>query len=169
MSVQKNPIFLADILAPLRGRNWRVVFIGDGPLRPELEHQLQRAGIAGQCELRGWLGNTDVRATMARSDILLMPSLSEGMPVAAVEAASLGLAIAGSQIPGLTDVLHDGINGWTLPLADRSRWTNLFGTLLNDSTGLRERQENSLQVARRFDLAGIISSYEEALLSALHK
>jgi hypothetical protein len=47
--------------------------------------------------------------------------------------------------------------------------TNLFGTLLNDSTGLRERQENSLQVARRFDLAGIISSYEEALLSALHK
>ena len=169
MSVQKNPIFLADVLAPLRGKHWRAVFIGDGPLRPELERQLQRAGIEGQCELRGWLDNSDVRAAMARSDILIMPSLSEGMPVAAVEAASLGLAIAGSNIPGLSDILHDGVNGWTLPLGDSAPWTKLLGSILEDRTFLRERQENSLRVARGFDLAGIISSYEDVLLSALHK
>jgi glycosyltransferase involved in cell wall biosynthesis len=91
------------------------------------------------------------------------------MPVAAVEAASLGLAIAGSNIPGLSDILHDGVNGWTLPLGDSAPWTKLLGSILEDRTCLRERQENSLRVARGFDLAGIISSYEDVLLSALHK
>ena len=166
MSVQKNPVFLAAALASLRGRPWRAVFLGDGPLRPALEEKLRRGGISGQCELRGWADADAVRAAMDSSDVLVMPSLSEGLPVAAVEAASRGLAIAGSAIPGLADVLVDGANGWSLPASDAAAWSRALDSALGDRADLRRRQEESLRVARRFDLSAIVDAYEQTLRDA---
>ena len=166
MSVQKNPVFLATALAGMRGRPWRAVFLGDGPLRPALEEALQRGGIAAQCELRGWADATAVRAAMDSSDMLVMPSLSEGLPVAAVEATSRGLAIAGSAIPGLADVLEDGVNGWSLPASDAAAWTRALDAALGDRADLRRRQEESRRMARRFDLSAIVDAYEQTLRNA---
>ncbi len=166
MSVQKNPVFLGKVLGALRGRPWRAVFLGDGPLRGALEEELRRGGVADQCALRGWSDAGAVRAAMDSSDLLVMPSLSEGLPVAAVEAASRGLAIAGSAIPGLADVLQDGANGWSLPAADTAAWSRALESALDDRADVRRRQEESLRVAAGFDLSAIVDAYEETLAAA---
>ncbi len=166
MSVQKNPVFLGRVLSSLRGRPWRAVFLGDGPLRDALVEELRSSGVDGQCELRGWADNSAVRAAMDMSDVLVMPSLSEGLPVAAVEAASRGLAIAGSTIPGLADVLEDGVNGWSLPVGDVAAWSRALELAMCDRTSLRARQEASLRIAARFDLSAIVAAYEETLAMA---
>lgn len=166
MSVQKNPVFLGKVLSSLRGRPWRAVFLGDGPLRGALEEELRAGGADGQCELRGWADSASVRRAMDSSDMLLMPSLSEGLPVAAVEAASRGLAIAGSTVPGLADVLEDGVNGWSLPVGDAAAWSRALEEAMSGRDVLRERQQGSLRIAGRFDLAGIVAAYEETLAAA---
>jgi len=166
MSVQKNPVFLARVLAGLKDRPWRAVFLGDGPLRGALEEELQRGGVADRCELRGWTDEEGVRAAMASSDILVMPSLSEGLPVAAVEALASGLALCGSAIPGLADVLVDGVNGWMCPVNDQPAWSAALLAAMDDGPELQRRQVASLALAGQFDLGAIVDAYEETLLTA---
>lgn len=166
MSVQKNPVFLGRVLSSLRGRPWRAVFLGDGPLRRALEAELRRGDVAEQCDLRGWTDAEGVRAAMDAADLLVMPSLSEGLPVAAIEAASRGLAIAGSDIPGLADVLCDGVNGWSLPVSDEAGWRRALEEAMGDRADLRRRREEGLRVAEKFDLPGILDAYEEILTAA---
>lgn len=169
LSVQKNPVFLARVFGALRGRKWRAVFLGDGPLRAALAGELQRQRADGQCELRGWAEEKQVRAAMDASDLLVMPSLSEGLPVAAVEAAARGLAICGSAIPGLRDVLEDGVNGWSCPVNDETSWVRALTQAMDDRDGLRRRQAQSLKIAEKFDLRGIVDAYEETLAGAMVK
>ncbi len=169
MSVQKNPVFLARVFAAIKGRPWRAVFLGDGPLRGALQRELARAGVAGQCDLRGWAGEEEVRTNLDAADVLVMPSLTEGLPVAAVEAAARGLAICGSAIPGLRDVLEDGVNGWTCPVGDQAAWVRVLGQALDDRAGLRRRQEHSLRRAAKFDLQSIVDAYERTLSAAVSR
>ncbi len=163
MSVQKNPVFLGKVLSTLRGRPWRAVFLGDGPLREPLEKILRQGGITAQCELRGWVDSAVVQQVMNSSDVLVMPSLSEGLPVASVEAISHGLAIVGSDIPGLRDVLQDGVNGWVLPVSDGAAWERILKTAIGNRVELHRRQQQSLRIAEKFDLGVIVDAYEETL------
>lgn len=163
MSVQKNPVFLVRVLSALRDRPWRAVFLGDGPLRGALEEELRRGGVSDRCEFRGWVDSAAVRAALDTSDVLVMPSLSEGLPVAAVEAAARGLAICGTDIPGLGDVLEDGVNGWRRPVDDVPAWVTALDEALRDRDDLRRRQQQGLVLARKFELGGIVSAYETVL------
>ena len=169
MSVQKNPVFLGRVLASMRGKPWKAVFLGEGPLRGALEDELRRGGVEDRCEFRGWVDESVVRAVMKESDLLVMPSLSEGLPVAAIEAAAHGLAICGSAIPGLREVLADGVSGWMLSLDDVDVWRAALEQAMNDRGNLRRRQAESLRIARKFDLGEIVSAYEETLASAAGK
>lgn len=166
MSVQKNPRFLAQVLSGLRGRSWRAVFLGDGPLLGALKEELVRGGVADQCECSGWADEKKVRAALETSDLLIMPSLSEGLPVAAIEASAHGLALCGSAIPGLRDVLEDGVNGWSCAVNDKEAWTRALTQAMDDRAELRRRQEGSLQLSAKFDLRGVVDLYEETLTKA---
>ena len=166
MSVQKNPLFIADVLAAMRAANWRMTFVGDGPLRTELEESLRARGLCGKCEFRGWLDSAAVQDCLRQNDILLMPSLSEGLPVAGIEAVSRGLAIAGSNIPGLRDVVVDGVNGWSIPLGSAQAWAKTLDLAASDVADLQRRKEASLHMATRFDLVKITDAYERVLTHA---
>ena len=87
--------------------------------------------------------------------------------MAAIEAAARGLALCGSTIPGLADVLEDGVNGWSCAVGDQAAWVRALEQALDDGNGLRRRQENSLRLAAKFDLRKIVDAYEETLVTAL--
>lgn len=162
MSIQKNPVFLSEVFARMRVGNWRATFIGDGPLRGELEAALRKTGVADRCNFLGWTDGDTVQRHLGNSDVLLLPSLSEGLPVAAIEAVSRGVAIAGSDIPGLHDVVIDGGNGWLLP-SDAAAWASALDTAASNPGDLAQRKAESLRVAGRFDLAKITDQYERVL------
>jgi glycosyltransferase involved in cell wall biosynthesis len=166
MSVQKNPLFLAGVLAAMQAANWRMTFVGDGPLRAELEESLRAKGLSEKCEFRGWLDSAAVQDCLRQNDILLMPSLSEGLPVAGIEAVARGVAVAGSNIPGLRDIVADGDNGWSLPLGSAQAWAETLDSAASDAADLQRRKEASLRLAARFDLATITDAYERVLMRA---
>lgn len=168
MSVQKNPLFLGEVLCGLAGIPWRMVFLGDGPLRVPLERRLAAAGLAERCAFRGWADAAEVRRVLGGSDLLLMPSLSEGLPMSAIEALAQGVAIAGSDIPGLADVLDGGVNGLTLPL-ETEAWKAQLGALLRDPARLEAMKRGSLARAERFDLGTSVKAYEAVLEEAARR
>ena len=79
--------------------------LGDGVLRHDLEAEIAAQGLQERFELPGWVEPGQVIARYAKSDILLLPSLSEGFPVVGVQAMGMGLALVLSQIGGCVDLV----------------------------------------------------------------
>jgi glycosyltransferase involved in cell wall biosynthesis len=101
---------------------------------------------------------------MRESEILLIPSLSEGLPMVAVEALADGLAIAGSRIGGLADVLEEGGNGVAFDLAaGPAGFAQALRPLLSEPDHLGRARRASLELSRRFDLGLSLDAYEAIL------
>lgn len=98
----KNHEFLVRVFAEVSKRDSRyhLVMAGDGPLRPQIEQQVQDLGLAGRVRMPGIV--RDVPALMAHLfDAHVMPSFAEGLPVAAIE------AVAGGVFTVLADTITD--------------------------------------------------------------
>ena len=104
----KNHTFLLDVIASLKqmGKKATLIIFGEGSLRSVLEKKAEEMGIADQVIL---FGNTDqVYKWLSALDCYVMPSLSEGLPIAAVEAQANGLyCLLSDQVPQDVDLTKD--------------------------------------------------------------
>lgn len=91
MSYLKNQGFLIDVFAEMRKRhkNAKLLIIGDGELRQELERKIERLGLRDHVLLPGW--QRRVEDYLQAMDLFLLPSRAEGLGIATVEAAACGL------------------------------------------------------------------------------
>jgi len=91
--------------------------IGDGPLKSELEALAEHLGLGGIVEFRGPARETEVRESLRKADIFIMPSVSaadgdkEGTPVVLMEAAASRLAVVSTWHSGIPEVVVDGKTG----------------------------------------------------------
>lgn len=166
LSVQKNPLLAVEALALVRDLDWSLEVIGEGPLGGELRAAAARLGLEERITFHGWLDGAEVAAQMASADVLLMTSLHEGLPMVAVEALQYGLAIVGSEIGGLRDVITDGGNGFLCALAPGALAARLRELLADDAHLLAARRA-SLEKAADFDLEKTLDDYEQVLLAAV--
>lgn len=99
---QKNPKLFNDIATLLP--NEKFIWIGDG----ELVNQLSSDNI----EVTGWLQRNQALNTIVDSDIFVLPSLWEGLPLSLLEAMYLGKICIVSDVVGNRDVIRNGVNGF---------------------------------------------------------
>jgi glycosyltransferase involved in cell wall biosynthesis len=166
LNPQKCPVFLIDVLARLTSSAWHLTLIGDGELMPDVRRQITTHGLEARVTLTGWQRAPEVQRHLTDADIFLMPSSSEGLPVAAVEALKHGLAIVASDIPGVHDVVVDGVNGLRLPVQQLDPWVEKLRDLLARSDTLTAMKRAGAEKAREFDLTAIASQYEAVLKAA---
>ena len=103
---------------------------------------------------------------MSQSDILVLPSTVEGMPVVGVNALGHGLAILGSDIPGLADVVQNEVNGFICPVSNGDAFERALRTMLTSGSDLRRMKAASREMALKFDLQTIVNRYEEIFQEA---
>ncbi|MFZ9888329.1 MAG: glycosyltransferase [Myxococcota bacterium] len=91
---QKDPLFHLDVLAAWRGirPTAKLLYLGDGPLRPEMEARVSALGLSDAVWLPGFTPSP--RAAYAAADVFLLASRWEGLPCAVLEALSAGLPVA---------------------------------------------------------------------------
>ena len=165
---QKNPLQVVQALSALRDLPWECVMVGDGPLRPAVEAEIRARGLEGRFTLPGWVTPDDVIAEFRRSDLLFMPSLSEGLPVVGVQALAMGLAIVAGQVGGFVDLVEQGYNGYLIDGQPAEHMgVEQLRTLLTSPEQLLAFRRNSRQLASRFDIRKIVAAYEAALLDVL--
>jgi glycosyltransferase involved in cell wall biosynthesis len=165
LSLQKNPLLAVHALALVQDLPWQFEVIGDGPLSAAMHDLVQKNGLENRIVFSGWLSAEEVSNRLAMADILLMTSTSEGLPMAGIEALKHGLAIAGSRIGGLTDLIEEGINGFFSDLEPLA-FAKTLRTMLSDSDLLRLMREASLSKALSFNLPDRIKDYEAVLQRA---
>ena len=114
---QKGHLLLVRALeiVAAAGHTFDMVFVGDGPLRPVLEAEVQRRGLAGRVIFAGWQSNEQVRGHLRSARALVMPSFAENLPVAMMEALALGRPVLGTYIAGVPELIADGKTGWLVP------------------------------------------------------
>lgn len=89
----------------------RLTLIGEGEERPALERQIRENGIDAIVEFVGVRPPEEIQTWMSRSDCLVLPSLSEGTPNVVLEAMACGIPVVASDLPGIREVVRDGITG----------------------------------------------------------
>ena len=159
---QKNFPWMINALAGC-DFSWRLSLIGDGSQRAEIESVVCDAGVGDRVNLMGWTAESEMREVLAKSDVLLMPSTSEGNPVAAIEALKHGVAILGSDIGGLSDLIENGTNGFAVPIATPEMFREKLAWLTAHPDSLHKMKTASLEAAGCFDLTKIAADFESLL------
>ena len=158
---QKAPVQIVRVLKELRDLPWDCVMIGDGPLLEEVRNEIHASGLEDRFRLTGWIEPQQVLDLFETSDILFMPSLSEGLPVVGVQALSKGLAIVASRIGGFLDLVDDGKNGYMVEAGDMDQFASRLRELLPDREKLLAFRKASLEKASDFDIHRVVDAYEK--------
>ena len=94
----------------------RFAIVSDGELRGEIMAQAEALGIGDKVVITGI--RTDVREILAASDLFVLSSLWEGMPLSLIEAMSVGVPAVATNVGGVGQLLKDGVTGLLVPPAD---------------------------------------------------
>ncbi len=166
---QKNFVFLVETLARVADLDWQLTIVGDGADMRAVREVVARHALGNRVSLPGWREAREVETLLADADIFLMPSTVEGLSVAAIEALKHGLALIGSDIGGLRDVIDDGVNGTRFPAGDAIRFAESLRALLDDPATVLRMKEASRTKVRQFDREKIAAEYERVLCDACEK
>lgn len=109
----------------------RLILVGEGPLRADLEAQAVAAGTGARVVFAGL--RADARALMGAADVIVMPSTSEGFPLAAVEALASGTPLVATAARGLRELLHDGEDALVVPIGDVGALARAVSRLVDDA------------------------------------
>jgi glycosyltransferase involved in cell wall biosynthesis len=115
---QKGHHYLLEALASLNGQipRWRLLVVGDGALRRKLEMQAAQLKLAPQAVFAG--ERRDVRLIYAASDLVVLPSLWEGMPLVLLEAMAARRPVVATTVGGIPEVIRHEKTGLLVPPAD---------------------------------------------------
>lgn len=106
----------------------KVLFVGDGRLRAALEAQVRSAALGDFVVFTGYRG--DSMELMAVCDLVVLPSLYEGMPLVPIEAATLQKAVVATAVDGTREVVVDGVTGRLVPPSDPESLARVISELL---------------------------------------
>ena len=137
LSPEKGHRVLLKALGRLR-RPPRTLFVGDGPLREPLQKAAGRLPV----KFVGYL--PDARAIYAATDLVVIPSLTEGLPIVALEALALGVCVLSSRVGGLPDLLSGGA-GYTVPSGDSAALAQALAGLCENESARRLAAERGLE------------------------
>jgi glycosyltransferase involved in cell wall biosynthesis len=132
----KDPLTLVRALAALDGLGFRTLLVGEGGERGLVAGELRAAGLADRVELLG--ERRDVKELLARSDVFVLASKSEALPVSILEAMSAGLPVVASAVGGVAELVVDGKTGLLVAPGDAEALAEALARLVADPA-LRRR------------------------------
>ena len=134
----------------------RLVLVGDGELRDEMENLARELGIAEQVEFCG--SQPDVHPFLQRADLFLLPSNYEGMPMTIIEAMGTGLPIVATAVGGVPDMVENGVSALLTP-CDAQAVGDACIMLLKDAELRKKLGENAFKRSRLFSAEQMAQSY----------
>jgi glycosyltransferase involved in cell wall biosynthesis len=132
----KDHAALLRAMASLRGLDWELELVGDGPLESSSRALAAKLGIADRVRFAGYC--PDVAEALGRAQIFVLSSRSEALPRSVLEAMRAGLPVVAGDAGGLPETIENGANGILTPRGSHEALAVAVAKLIEDG-GLRLR------------------------------
>jgi glycosyltransferase involved in cell wall biosynthesis len=167
----KGHLILLEALKILHQRDlpMNLTIIGGGPDLPALEEFVARSGLTASVTFTSALSHAQTIAQLRRADIFALASFAEGIPVALMEAMSLGLPCVSTPIAGIPELIRSGVDGLLVPPANPLALAEALESLALDSAlrkslGHCSRQRIISQYNLPLNQELLAQSFEERIL-----
>jgi len=167
-TVKGHHVAIEALATPDTSPSTHLQIVGVGPKECELRSLAKMRGIADRVHFLGFRRN--VYDYLAHCDILLMPSLHEGLPYTLLEAMSLGKPIIASRIGGLAEVVEHRTTGLLIPVADPSILGNAIRELCDDLELRKQIAEGARRLQQsRYSLDAMAIRYFEVYHASVQR
>lgn len=144
----------------------RLLIVGDGALRQALEAQARGLGLEGHVTFTGY--RDDIPDLLDAVDVVVLPSLYEGMPLTAIEAAAMAKPVVATAVDGTTEVVVDGATGTLVPAADAAALaTAICRILASPDRGQALGQRGRQRALARFSVTASAAATAEVYRASL--
>jgi glycosyltransferase involved in cell wall biosynthesis len=152
----------------LRQAPWHLSIAGNGDDAP-FRKQSEMSGLADKVTFLGWLPPPKMHDLFAASDVLVLPSRNEGLPMVIVEAMASGLAVISTPVGSIGDAVLEGVNGLLVPPKDVDALATALATVIEDPEVRRRmgREGRDLYL-RKFMISGSNQRLSE-IFSSVHR
>jgi glycosyltransferase involved in cell wall biosynthesis len=140
----------------------RVTIIGDGPRRAPLEEDVRRRGLQESVYLAGAVGQDQLADHYRASDVFVLPSFAEGVPVVLMEAMATELPVVATRVGGIAELVEDEVGGLLLPPGRG----DLLADALERLAAEPELRDRLGQAGRRRVVESFDADHEAGLLHA---
>lgn len=149
-----------------RGASLRLWIVGDGPERAAIEGVARAAGVS---QLTWFAGvRTDIAALLAGADVLVLPSLTEGLPAVVIEAGLSGLPVVAYNVGGLDEVVQHERTGFLVSPGDERALQGALARLVEDASLRQAMGEAARTACLSFEIGRIAAQYAEAYAGLLN-
>jgi colanic acid/amylovoran biosynthesis glycosyltransferase len=142
--------------------------VGDGSDRTSLEQMTRDLGLAENVDFVGYKSQAEVRQYMQNTDVFVLPSFAEGVPVSLMEAMAAGVPVVTTQIAGISELVENGVSGYLVPAGDPVSLADKVGVLLADQA-LRSQfgAAGRAKVEQEFDINQEAAWLHQVMTAAL--
>lgn len=144
----------------IKNQNVIINLYGDGNIE-EFKNLVIDNNLENKIKIKGWVPDNEKEEGLKNSDILLLPSYNEGLPMSIVEAMAYGLPIISTPVGGIPEAVENGVNGFLIQPGDFKELAEKIDILANDSE-LREKMgQKSYEIAKeKFDIKIVVKQLE---------
>lgn len=171
LSKEKGIRYLIEACAKLDkvGLPLKVLVIGDGPQRDDLEKLAQKNGLQNKVFFLGFL--SDVENWMPAIDVFVLPSLTEGTPMALLEAMAMGVPVVATNVGGVPDIINNGVNGILVESQDSDNLARTLNDLFQHPREMKIMSDNAREtIKNQFNVYNWCRSIEKQYYSLIeHK
>ena len=145
--------------------NWTFEIIGDGVERKALEAQIKSdENINKRVKLLGYKKPSDVMKLLSNSDIFIMTSVTEGLPMVLLEAMSVGVpCIAYDTGNGINDIIVNGKNGYVIKNRNESQFVKKLDNMIKDKKILKDMSFNAVTTADKYSFSNVTKKWIDLL------
>jgi glycosyltransferase involved in cell wall biosynthesis len=136
-----------------------LVMVGKGDLDVDLRAEALRKNVNGKVKFLGW--REDINELMPVFDMLVLPSLNEGMGRVLVEAMAAGKPVVASRVGGIPDLVRHGETGYLVPPADEKALADGIKKLLDDPERAWEMGQQGKEYCQQFSLEAMIAKLDD--------
>jgi glycosyltransferase involved in cell wall biosynthesis len=142
----------------------RLMLVGDGPERATLELLAKDLGMSECVTFIGPVPNDSIPPYLVVSDVFVLPTLAEGLPIVCLEAMAAALPIVATRVGGIPSMVEDGVNGFLVDPQNAGQIADKVSQVLRDPVLRRRLTENNQRKVQQYTWENVVSELEKVYL-----